>query len=43
MRNVLPKLESSKLNGVATIAKTYTHINTAEFRYYIKTIVRGDR
>ena len=24
----MPKLESSRLNGVAIIAKTYTHTNT---------------
>ena len=26
IRNVMPKFENSRLNGVAVIAKTYTHI-----------------
>ena len=28
MKNVVPKFESSKMNGVAVIAKAYTHIHT---------------
>ena len=28
IRNVMPKFESSRLNGVAVIAKTYTHTYT---------------
>ena len=32
MRNVMPKLESSRLNGVAVIAKTSIHTHTAELR-----------
>ena len=34
IRNVVPKFESSRLNGVAVIAKTYTptYTHTAELR-----------
>ena len=42
IRNVTPKFENSRLNGVAVIAKTYTHTyiptytHTAELRLYLK-------
>ena len=31
IRNVMPKFESSRLNGVAVIANTYTHTNTQTY------------
>ena len=45
-RNVMPKFESSRLNGVAVIAKTYTHTNTHTYcRTWVipkKNFFRGD-
>ena len=33
MRNVIPKFQSCMWNGVATIAKTYIHINIDRYKH----------
>ena len=50
MRNVMPKFQSCRLDGVATIERTpihaYIHTGTkphpAELGYYLKSVIRGD-